>query len=381
MKKTLFIAFCISLLSLYPIYKNFYSGRAVLTYQRHMDLINGRSEYYNPWQYRMLSPTIVEGLLWVYNHSIDKIYPVEEKLHFQLHETSNPTPETTEFVQLLQTKGAIKYMIVFIAFRFCLNVLVFVLAYKLWQCFIRSKWLIWLGLMFVSLAMGNGVIASDLTFNTYLDNVLYLLTACIIVYKKNPNWLWLIVPLGAFNRETSMMIPFLYFISVMDFSGFRLKQFTLSAIRFPALPVWVRTGALYVIFFSIFIAVRMHYGYRPPQIWKVPAGPQMLKLNLLSAMAAKSYFELLGVLSVIPFIVLYKFYSFPLRMRVWFVGMVPAWFAVHFYTVVAYQTRLFMVPLILVLLPMMLWLIDNDYRGRNKKTVQASPAAAESLSY
>lgn len=122
------------------------------------------------------------------------------------------------------------------------------------------------------------------------------------------------------------------------------------------------TGALYIIFFSIFIAVRVHYGYRPPQIWKVPAGIQMIKLNLFSAVAMKSYFEMLGVFTVIPLIILYKFRSFPTLLKVWFLAIVPAWFAVHLYSVVTYQTRLFLVPVIMIMMPMLLWLIENEIK-------------------
>jgi hypothetical protein len=361
-KKLFFIAFCISLLSVYPIYTNIYTGKAVKTYERHKALMQGRSEYHNPWQYRMLAPLIIEGLIWVYDHTIDKIYPIEEKINFQFNKTSDPTPETIEFFQLLQTKGALKYMIVFLFFRFLLNVFVFIFAYCLWHYFVKNSWLLFFGLIFISLAMGNAVIASDLTFNTYLDNVFYLLTACIIVYKEDAKWLLLLVPLAALNRETSMLIPLLYFISNVDFSAFSFKKFNLSSIRFPKPAVWILTAVLYIIFFSVFIGLRIYYGYGQPQIWKVPSGLPMIKLNLFSFVSVKSYCEMLGVFSVIPLIILYKFRSFPLLLRVWFLGIVPVWFVVHFYTVVAYQTRLFLVPVIVFFMPMMLSLIEKKAR-------------------
>lgn len=359
--KILFIAFCLSLLSLYPIYKNFYNGAAVKTYERHIALIKGQSEYYNPWQYRMLCPVIIEGLKWVYDHSIDKIYPIEEKFSFSFTETSEPTPETVDFIRLLNTKGAVKYMIVFLFFRFLLNFFVLVLAWYLWHYYVKNNWLILLGLILTSLAMGNAVIASDLTFNTYLDNIFYLLTACIIVYKKNPAWILPIIFLAAFNRETSMLIPLLLFISKMDFSSFQFRQFNLSMIKFPKRNIWLLTIAAYIIFFVIFFGVRLYYGYQPSQEWKVPAGFQMVKLNLFSPVALKSYFEMLGVFSIIPLIILYKFRSFPLLLRVWFLTIVPIWFGVHIYTVVTYQTRLFLVPTILIFLPMFLWLIEKEF--------------------
>jgi hypothetical protein len=361
-RKLLFIAFCFSLLSLYPIYKNFYNGAAVTTYERHIALVEGRSEYFNPWQYRMLCPLLIEGILWVYNHTVDKIYPVEEKFHFQFDQTSEPTPETKKIVELLQTKGAIKYMIVFLIFRFCLNLAVFVLAFCLWRYFISNNWLVFGGLMFVSLAMGNAVVASDLTFNTYLDNVFYLLTACVIVYRKSPLWLIPLTILAAFNRETALLIPFLFFISNIDFSAFRLSRFNITSIRLPKLNIWIITFISFLIFISIFTGVRIYYGYVTAQVWKVPQGIPMISLNLFSTVSLKSYSEMLGVFSVIPFIIIYKFKSLPLLLRTWFVLIVPLWFAVHIYSVVIYQTRLFLVPVIVIMLPMLLYIIENWYR-------------------
>lgn len=362
--KILFFTFCFSLLSLYPIYKNFYNGAAITTYERHIALIEGRAEYYNPWQYRMLCPVLIEGFMWLYNHTIDVIYPVEEKINLSFTQTSVPTPETEQFFTLLKTKGALKYMIVFIAFRFLLNFLVFVLAFYVWYYFIKNKWLLLLGLIFLSLGMGNAVIASDLTFNTYLDNVFYLLAAIIILYKKNPLWLIPITILAAFNRETALLIPVLYFLSNLQLQQVSLKEFMRLGKILPEKKVWILSLSLMVLFVIIFISLRMYYGFVPAKVWKVPAGPEMVKLNLFSTVAAKSYFEMLGIFSIIPLLILYRFKQLPQLLQIWFLGIVPIWFAVHIYSVVIYQTRLFLVPVILILLPMFLWLIENNYRKK-----------------
>ena len=46
----------------------------------------------------------------------------------------------------------------------------------------------------------------------------------------------------------------------------------------------------------------------------------------------------------------------------------PIWFAVHYVSVVAYQPRLFVVPLVLTFLPMFLWLIEKEIQD-SKVTV------------
>lgn len=363
-----FFAFCLVLLSIYPIYKNFYNGAAITTYDRHIAFIEKRSDYFNPWQYRVLCPYIIEGLVWIYDHTIDKIYSIEEHFHFSFNQTSEPTPETKAFVELLQKKGALKYMIIFIFFRLCLNFLVFYLAIRVWKHFVWNIWLIFLGLIAVSLAMGNAVIASDLTFNTYFDNILYLLTALLVLKKGSPFWLLPITVLAAFNRETGLLIPFLYFISHINFTEFRFRTFSLHKIGWPSIKVWFLTGIALVLFALIFVSIRMYYGYVPAQVWKVPPGIEMVKLNLLSVVAAKSYFELLGLVSIIPLLIILNFKAGPPLLRQWFVFIVPAWFAVHIYSVVIYQTRLFLVPLIVIMIPYFLYIIENYYKpGQQNK--------------
>ena len=85
------------------------------------------------------------------------------------------------------------------------------------------------GICFLALAFGNAVTAADLSFNTYMDISFYLLTANIIVYKKNPWWIVLITFLAAFNRETGMLIPALYFISQTDFAKFSFAKIQYQA--------------------------------------------------------------------------------------------------------------------------------------------------------
>ncbi len=357
---TWFICLCFAILSIYPIYRNFYYSNGILTYERHRAVIEQRSEYYNPWQYRILCPYSIEAILYVYNHTIDRIFPVEQKLHFSIQNTSGTTDETDSFIKLMQKPGALKYMLIFILFRFVEHLFIFYLSWKLWHYFVRSSWLVFFGINFLALALGNAVTVADLSFNTYMDIIFYLVTANTIVYKRNPIILIPITILAAFNRETGIMIPALYFISQVDLSKFSFKAGALKVIKWPKVKTWIFTVVLYVLFFAVFISLRLYFGYRPQQIWKAPAGLQMLKLNLLSAVGVKAFLELVGTFGVIPLILLYNFRQFPYLLKKWFLFIVPVWFIVHFVSVVAYQTRLFMVPFILIMLPMILCLIEKQ---------------------
>jgi hypothetical protein len=371
-KKLLFLSICFFFLSAYPIYKNYINGEAVNTYQIYRGIIEGHSEFYNPWQYRILCPLLVEGAKQVYDHTIDKMLPIERLVRFSYHQTSTLTPETARFLQQIRNPEVFKYIIIFLIFRFIEDFVILLLSFYLLSFFIRNRWLVFLGLILISWSMGNGVNASALTFNTYLDDILYLLTGCIILYKKN---LWYILPIsivGAANRETSLLIPYLLFVSciTLDFPLFSTAN--LKKIKWPSRKIFLISGLSLIAFVIVFTGLRMYFGYRPQTVWKVPAGLPMLKLNLFSAVAVKGYFEMFGAFSVFPLICLYKFRQCSSILKIWFIAIVPVWFFVHLYSVVVYESRLFFVPTFLIFIPMVLEIIEKAGGSGNKAGSKSS---------
>lgn len=366
MIKKIIIVVSLLLLSVYPIYRNYYYGRAILQYERHIDFLEVNSRFHNPWQYRAFVPLTAEFFKQAYDRTIDRILPVDKYLSFKLPESASPKKSTQEFFQALQNPDFIKYNIVYVLYRLLVNVTIFVLLYRLLRNFIENEWLSYMGLIFTAMAMGNAVNESDLTIHTYLDNVLYLLAALIILNKKSGWYIVLLTAIGATNRETCLLIPFLYLISNIDFKKWHDDQFRLLKFPFPKREVVAVTAVAGLIFIAIFVALRWYYGYEPQTQWKVPAGLPMLKLNFFSAIGIKSYFEMLGMFSVIPFICLYRFYSTSYLLRVWFIFIVPIWFLVHWTFVVAYQSRLFLVPTLIIFLPMFLQIIEIYYSQKKE---------------
>ncbi|MFT4022424.1 MAG: hypothetical protein QM664_01420 [Flavihumibacter sp.] len=339
-----------AVMAAYPIYKNFYYGQAITTYERHMALLEKRSSYYNPWQYRVLGPALVEASLLVYNQTIDRLYPIEQKLKPSINTTSRPTEETRQFMELIQKPGAMKYMVVFVLLRWVINVALMYIAFRFFRYFTANIYLVLLMLFLATLAMGNGVLAADLTFNTYLDNCFYLLLGLLVVEKRSALWLLPLTCIAAFNRETSILIPALYFLACC-----RWQPVTAGGLRhigWPAQKTWLLVGLSYALFLAIFFSIRAYFGYQPPEVWKVPSGLPMLKLNLLSAVAVKNFFEIYGVIGILPLLVLAGWKYTDDLLKKWFVLLVPVWFAVHLWAVVTYQSRLFLVPTLLLFIPM-----------------------------
>lgn len=358
MKWSRFLLFVLlSVMATYPIYRNFYYGRAITTYERHIALLEKRSEYFNPWQYRVLSPALVEAAMFVYDHTVDKVFPIEEKIKPSIEHTSKPTPETEEVLQVLQKPGALKYMVVFVVVRWLINVLLLALAYRFFLYFTPNRYLVLLSLLLVTWAMGNGVQASDLTFNTYLDNCFYLLAGILIVGRKNMRWMIPVTILAAFNRETSILIPALFFLSRLEIQ--KSPQSGSWKIEWPVRQVWIMTAGAYALFAAIFIGIRLYFGYQEPQVWKVPSGLPMLKLNLFSAVAAKNFFEIYGVVGILPVLAIAGWKRTSALLQRWFLVLVPVWFLVHLLAVVVYQSRLFLVPTVIVFIPMVLEIIES----------------------
>lgn len=361
-KANIFILFLLLLLSIYPVYRNYYYGNAALQYERHLQFLNRESQFYNPWQYRILAPLSAEAIKKVYDVTIDKIYPIEEKFKFKKPQGFAPKEKTASMLNQLGEPGFIKYNLVYSVYRIVLNFFIYLLGFKFLSLFVKNRWLMVFGLVFMSLSMGNAVNDSDFTLHTYIDNILYLVAALIILQKKNP---WLIVLLtfiGSLNRETSLLIPFLYLISVIDWEKWYADKLSIKRLPWPDMKTILVTASSLVVFIGVFIAIRWYYGYESQSQWKVPAGLPMLKLNLISFSAVKSYFEMIGAFSVVPFICIYLIRRTSKILQTWFWGIVPLWFLVHFTLVVAYQSRLFLVPTFIIFLPMLLEIVESEYK-------------------
>ncbi len=342
-------------MAVYPIYNNYYKGLAIEQFERFLDWKAGKSMFFNPWQYRILCPVLVETIYQVFDHTVFAIFPIHAPEYNLPGNASDKNAITQKMLELSSNPEFIKYSIVFVLFRFLEHLVIFWLAFKYLSLFVKNQALIILGVMLVPLFMANGVMDSDLAFNSYMDVILYLWAGLVIVKNLSYWWIVLISVLGAFNRETSLLIPVIFFFSKVDWSNFRAIP-TFIKDNFQLLTVCVVAT---VLFLGIFVSIRAYYGYQPQTQWRVPAGPQMLKLNLLSSVAVKSYNEMFGVFGFLPIWCLFIFKQMNRNLKVFFIALVPVWFAVHFISVVAYQGRLFLVPTFLVFLPAVLEYIDN----------------------
>ena len=359
---TVLLVLIVAWMATYPIYQNFYRGEAVEQYQRFLDWKAGNSMFYNPWQYRILCYEIVEGTYQVLDHTVFKLIHFRDPQLNLPGNTSDKNEVTQKLLALAQQPEFIKYSIVFIGFRFLQNALIFGLAFVYFSHFVKTRAVVVLSIMFIPIMMGNAVVDSDLSFNTYMDNTLYLLAGLVIVKGYNDWWILPITIAGALNRETSMLIPALYFCSKVDWTAWpNFKKLFFTDLK----PLMIAALSM-ICFIAIFVAIRAHFGYRPQTDWRVPAGLPMLKMNLFSGVSVKTYMEMYGVFGFLPIWCLFLFKEMNPYLKIFFILIVPVWFGVHVISVVAYQSRLYLVPTLLIFFPAVLQHIENQIQARQR---------------
>lgn len=187
---------------------------------------------------------------------------------------------------------------------------------------------------------------SDLQFSTFFDIIFYLLAGLCILQERLA-WIVPISIFTAFNRETSVLIPFLP-ITIALFSSHKGSLRQTIPICFPAFMSYV----------AIFIGLRLIYG---KQELIVPYGYQPgFDLLLHNFSRIITWVQLIATLSVIPIMALIGYQKWPLQLRGFFWIIIPIWFVVYAFISVMAESRLFLVPQAMVFIPVALLLAQQS---------------------
>lgn len=275
------------------------------TYNRSQAVIDGTS--ISPWQYRVLSHWAYSGLTSICHRA-----GFDDARH-----------EAAGLLRLLQSLA------------------IFGLAVVYYRKLGLGDGLITLGLSVLASGMLHTLYFADLSFDTYSDVIFYAAAACLILYKQT-YWILVLMPLAALNRETCGLIPFMLIAhSFADSSqrGERIRNLLIGTISL----------ALYLI---ILAAVRHHYGSKEGM-----AGHSILSWHLIGSnlIDEQSWIQLLVTMGIVPILAICSLRVCPSGLRPFFWSLVPAWFLIHFLSAVVAETRLFLVPMVVVLVPCMLF--------------------------
>ncbi|WP_276485103.1 hypothetical protein [Paraflavitalea pollutisoli] len=359
--KKLVLIVSILIASVFPVHRNFDHGLGMFQYSRHEAFMDGKSPFFNPWQYRVFCPYLVEGTRWVYDHTVDKVIPLESVLHLESHATIEGPSDA--FKEVTSSKDGLITTMIYAGYRVLFNIFIYLFAFCIFAYYTRNKWLNMLGIFLVSLAMGNGVYNADLSLNTYVDLTLFLWMACLVLYKGNAWWILPITIIGILNRETALLIPGLYFVAAAVYPANKKGLLGISWLHTPAVRTWVITAVSLVAFFAIFIAIRMHYGFRPTGMVEETGmhfGWDLIKFNTTGRYGVQTIIEMYGVLGFLPLAWLFCFRHLSMLLRVWSVLLLPCWIGLHFVSTQAGESRYYLVTLILVLIPMVFEMINRS---------------------
>jgi hypothetical protein len=362
-QKIIILCLCFSL-SLYPIFRSIDTGLALSQFQNHKLFLEKKSWFYNPWQYRPFCPMLVEGIYFIYDHTVEKVISIKRVSTIispsRFFISSNYSLFLNNKLEDFLPEGYAKkyygvplndaiwqeymrYFVVFIILRFLLHSIIYILAYQYFKLFLKSHWLAFVGILFLSFSIGNAYRHSDFSFNTYVDVILYLWAGIVIIKKKTP-WIHLpiIMLIGIMNRESCVFIPLLYAAS-----DFIIRKFKLNW------RVIITTGLAYSIFVIGYFLIRQYYGFRA-----APIGGNFHKFieNLGNYSVHSEHF---AVVSVFPLISLLAFPKANIHLKIFFVILIPLWYLIHYYSFILYEVRHLLVPMALVYLPMSLQLFEQ----------------------
>lgn len=310
----------IGALSIYVLYEQMTSSIGVgmeVQVQRHLDMMAGESEFYNPWQYRIFSSLVLQGII----DTVGKI-GIHPHLSYAL-------------LRIFQC-----FLIFYLSLKF----------FK--QLGIQNHFLKLLGLVILAFNFSNANFQADLAFNTYFDIAFYLAAAVLILDQKH-FWIIPLAALASLNRETSGFIPVMLALSAFNLGSFRITNKT--SVIYAALAL-----AAYI---AVFVGVRMYFGDKGYAGIHEMEGPlDFLKYNL-------SFFtlypQMLGTWSIIPIMALLGYGLWPdfLKRNFWLI--VPVWIIIHFLKSYTVETRLFLVPQTLIFIPAILAVIEQQIKGRS----------------
>lgn len=302
-------------LSLVGVY--FQAGKLGLEYlrteqlERHDDVIEGTAP--DPWQYRLLSEYAVEGWL-----------------------------RLLEFVGLQDPVP-----LAFLSARIFQNALILTLGFLYYRRLGLDPAAAFVGLGVVTWSMTHSLFDSDLSFNTYTELAAYLL-AGLIVLSGRIGWLIPLVMVGTLNRETIAFVPLLL-LSAEYRRGRRMER------RVARLSV-----ACLLVFVLEYVGIRLLVGPRPLKLaYGHRPGIDLMTYNLFRA---ETWSHLAATMNIFPIVAVVYFRHLKPILKRWMIVLAPAWLGVHLVLAVLAETRLLLVPQVLVFVPAALMAIGTGGR-------------------
>ncbi len=228
----------------------------------------------------------------------------------------------------------------FVAIRLLQNITLFALAYCFYRALGLRRYAIVIGLSALAWGMTQSNYGSTLAFDASTDIIFYLFAALALLHQRN----YALIPitvLAALNRETALLLPLM------------AGAYALCGIA-PRSKELLRIAAASLVLFGVVqLALHLYFG---PRDWVVhPSGAtpglSMLRYNLGSDAAWGHVAGTLGLVPLLAFVTWRQWHPL-LRPLCW--AVVPVWFLAHLLSAPLDQSRVLLLPMVLVFVPGML---------------------------
>ena len=245
----------------------------------------------------------------------------------------------------------------FLSFRVLENIAIFGLAWLLYRRLGAGPHVAALGLGLVAVAMTQAHYHSALAFDTYAEVAVYLAAALLILQGRH-GWIVPLTVVGTINRETAGLVPLM-----LASAAIPLGPRTRAGRR-----VLLLAGLALVAYAVTFWTVR---GIVGPGGLILPSGKhpgtELLEYNVTRGV---TWENLLRTWTVVPLVALASWRAWPQQLRLFALAVVPIWIGVHLLLAVVAETRLMLVPYVLVFVPGAL----SGLAARGANAQVASPA-------
>ena len=275
---------------------------------RHSAVLNDTAR--NPWNYRVFSEWVVEPVL--------------------------------RASAALGSSHSVSWAFLFV--RAVQNLLIFSMAWVFYRSSGLSPQRSLLGLIILSFCFTHVFYNADLSVNTYFDLLFFLVAGWLIV-RARYEWIVPLSVMAALNRETGIYIPVMAASSLLFVDGRRQKGAKRQAIA-------AMIAACLFVGVTVALRLTLHKSAGWQNDWGNQPGLKTLLMNF------KDINTIVGVpltLSLLPLLPLVRFRSLPKLFQAWYLLMVPFWIAIHFIMVYAKETRYYLVPIAVVLIPAAIW--------------------------
>lgn len=211
-----------------------------------------------------------------------------------------------------------------------------------------------LGVFMFALASHFSFYSSDLAYSTFSEMIFLFLSGYAINRGASGIQVVLLTVVAALNRETAVFIPGMYLANTL-FCGWKYRSLKENIELLHSKSTGVGVVAI-LSFLAVYVGLRLLIvpnGYSGSRYGAVYPGLHLAWLNIVNY---RTWRGLLWMYGILPFTLLY-WTRWPSQLRAYAIVCGIPWFAVQFLFGSTDETRLFLTPLGLILIPASLRLV------------------------